>query len=165
MPTLEAIAATQTQPSIPQTAMPQSSIVEQWKFIPASRADVFAAWTNAEQLKAWFGPATMTCTTAQLDARIGGAYKIGVTPNVPDAPEAFATGQYLKVVPNQLLQFNWKPSWRAGELSLVTVSLEDAPGGTDITIRHEGFTAEAAPNYKEGWIACLNKLAAAAERG
>lgn len=160
MPALEA-TATEAPASVPQ-----SSIVEQWKFIRASRADIFAAWTNAERLKAWFGPATMICTSAEVDARIGGAYSIGVTPKgVPEAPEASATGRYIKIVPNQLLQFTWEPTWHAGELSRVTVSLESAPGGTDVTIRHEGFAADAIPNYKEGWIACLNKLASSVERG
>ena len=38
-----------------------------------------------------------------------------------------AYGVYTEVVPNEKLQFTWKPSWNPREESLVTVTFCDAP--------------------------------------
>jgi uncharacterized protein YndB with AHSA1/START domain len=152
MPTLEAVPAA-------------TSFVELTRATPASRSRVYEMWTDSALLKQWFGPATMHCTSVSLDARTGGAYSIAVRPNdAPDSvPDAVASGTYTRVIPGELLQFTWKPSWRAGEDSLVTISFADALGeGTEITIRHENFTEDALDNYTNGWTACLDKLEAAA---
>lgn len=152
MPTLEAIA-------------PSTRIVEQIKLIRATRARLFEAWTNPAVLKQWFGPENRYCSTAELDARVGGSYRIAVRlKHVADAPEAVVTGHFTRVEPNHLLQLNWIPSWNPGEESLVTVSFEHVTGGTEVTIRHEHFLPEAFDGYTEGWHGCLNKLAQTVER-
>lgn len=155
MPTLEAEAI----------AAP-TRIVELTRLIRASRARIYEAWTNPEILKQWFGPDTYTCTAAETDARVGGAYRIGVTPkDIPEAPEAAASGNYTKVVPNQLLQFTWVPTWNPGEESLVTVTIEHVSGGTEVCIRHEHFAPEALAGYTRGWTGALAKLAQFVQRG
>jgi uncharacterized protein YndB with AHSA1/START domain len=152
MATLEALAAT-------------TRIVEQIKLIRASRARLFEAWTNPEILKQWFGPENRYCSTAKLDARVGGSYTIGVRlKDTPDAAEAIATGRYIRVEQDRLLHFNWIPSWNPGEESLVTVMFEHVTGGTEVTIRHENFPPAAFAGYTEGWHGCLNKLARTVER-
>jgi uncharacterized protein YndB with AHSA1/START domain len=143
-------------------------LLEQTRIIRASRARVYEAWTNPEIFKQWFGPANMHCPSATLDVRVGGAYRVDVHPN-PDAPpptsesahrEAAAAGTYTKVVPNELLQFTWDPSWNPGEHSLVTVLLKDVAGGTEIVIRHEKFLTESSRDgHNQGWTGCLDKLA------
>jgi len=161
MPTLETAPAAEAQ----------TLMLEQTRTIRAPRTRVYDAWTSPETLKQWFGPAGMYCPSVSLDLRVGGAYRIDVHPT-PEAaaaallssPEsaqrrAFATGKYTKIVPNELLQFTWEPSWQPDEHSLVTVLLKDAPGGTGITIRHERFTTEASrEGHGKGWAGCLDKL-------
>jgi hypothetical protein len=34
------------------------------------------AWTEAEQLKKWWGPQSVTCDGAEVDLRVGGRYRI-----------------------------------------------------------------------------------------
>src|SRR5438309_10240378 len=147
MPTLEAVAPASTR------------IVEQIKLIRATRARLFEAWTNPEILKQWFGPENRYCSTAEFDLRVGGAYRIGVRlKDVEDASEAIATGRYIRIEQDRLLQFNWIPSWNPGEESLVTVTLEHVAGGTEVSVRHENFPPEHFANYTEGWHGCLSKL-------
>jgi uncharacterized protein YndB with AHSA1/START domain len=148
MPTLEATPAL-------------ASGVQLTRTIRSPRSRVYEQWTNPELLKQWFGPANMHCTSATLDARLGGAYSIAVRPEGAPAtqPDAIATGNYTRVVPGELLQFTWKPTWNPGEESLVTVSFQDAAGeGTEITIGHQNFAPDSVEGYTRGWTACLDKM-------
>lgn len=159
MPTLEAPSAT----------LP---VVEQSRLIRASAARVYAAWTNPSILKQWFGPENMFCPTASVDLRVGGEYRIDVHPS-PSAPDPNATesagrassahGVYTRLEPNRLLQFTWIPSWNPGEESLVTVTLHEAEGGTEVNIRHEQIDPAGCQGYERGWSGSLLKLAAALE--
>lgn len=154
-------------PTVETAPAATTLFLEQMRIIRAPRTRVYEAWTNPETLKKWFGPANMHCPNVELDVREGGAYRIDVHPN-PDAPpsgnpsahrEATATGNYTKVVPNELLQFTWNPSWVPGELSLVTILFQDARGGTQVSIRHERFNSEQSRDgHNNGWSGCLDKL-------
>jgi uncharacterized protein YndB with AHSA1/START domain len=146
----------------------------QTRVIRAPRARVFEAWTNPEIIKQWFGPAGKQCPGASTDVRVGGAYRLEVASCTPAhgsadgsecaAPLSVATGNYTKVVPNELLQFTWSTNWSPGEDSVVTVSLKDVDGGTEITILHENFNTEASRDgHNQGWAGCLDKLASTLE--
>jgi uncharacterized protein YndB with AHSA1/START domain len=160
------------KPIMPALASAPSTVptflLTQTRVIRAPRARVYEAWTNPEIIKQWFGPVGMYCPNATSDTRVGGAYTLEAQPT----SEAIAadpgcanrggvtTGKYTKVVPNELLQFTWDPSWNPGELSLVTVSLKDADGGTEITILHENFPTEQSRDaHNRGWASVLDKFA------
>ena len=158
----------------PATAAVPTFMLTQTRVIRAPRTRVYEAWTNPEIMQKWFGPAGRHCPSATLDVRVGGAYRIAVMPDNPqpassaDTPceerQTAAIGSYTKVVPNELLQFTWAADWNPGEESLVTVSLKDVDGGTEITILHENFTKEASRDgHNQGWTGCLDKLAATLE--
>jgi uncharacterized protein YndB with AHSA1/START domain len=162
MPALEtAPTSTSTVPTF---------MLTQTRVIRAPRARVYEAWTNPEIVKKWFGPAGKTCPGFSADVRVDGAYRVEVASCTPvtaadgsecEAPLAVATGNYTKVVPNELLQFTWTTNWSPGEDSIVTVSLKDVDGGTEITILHENFNTEASRDgHNQGWAGCLDKLAA-----
>jgi uncharacterized protein YndB with AHSA1/START domain len=155
-----------------ETAPATTLFLEQMRIIRAPRTRVYEAWTNPEVLKKWFGTAEMYCPVASLDARVDGEYRVEMLPT-PEAiaakPEmanrgGSASGSYTKVIPNELLQFTWNPTWNPGELSLVTVLFEDARGGTQVTIRHERFTSEQSrEGHNNGWAGGLDKLTALLE--
>jgi uncharacterized protein YndB with AHSA1/START domain len=156
-----------------QTA-PETFKLQQSRVIRAPRRLVFEAWTNPEIMQAWFGPAGMYCPSVKLDARVGGDYRIDVHPDPETAKSltveesmtrhSVASGTYTKVVPNELLQFTWLPSWNPNEHSVVTVSLKDVEGGTEVTILHEGLTSEGSRDgHGKGWAGCLDKLTATLE--
>ncbi len=45
---------------------------------------VFAAWTNPDHFGSWFGPAGMKTVECNLDARVGGAWRLmGEGNNIP----------------------------------------------------------------------------------
>ena len=61
----------------------------------APRARVFAAWTQPEMLRTWFGPAGTTVPDAQVDLREGGAYRIAM--HMPDGELYVVRGVYTEL--------------------------------------------------------------------
>lgn len=65
--------------------------LEQWdiereivltRVIKARRETVFAAWTEAEHLPRWFGPAGFKIETREIDIRVGGVWRFDmIAPN------------------------------------------------------------------------------------
>ena len=134
------------------------------RHIKASRAELFDAWTRPELMKKWYTPGPMTVITATSDLRIGGAYRV----EMQEGPETIyvATGIYKQIVPNQLLSFTWEPDWMTGpdHQTIVTVEFNEADGGTEVLLTHEGFaTAETAGKHDQGWQGCLANLAKVTE--
>lgn len=142
---------------------PAAPVVSMSRVIRAPRARVYEAWTSGAIMKTWFGGHGSACTTADLDVRVGGAYRIHVRPVAnPASPGSTAEGKFTQVVPAELLQFNWVASWQPGEDSLVTVSFRDAQdGATELSLRHERFLpgSTVVENYVKGWTGSLDKLA------
>lgn len=128
------------------------------KIIAASAESLFAAWTQPEQLRQWWGPESVTCIGAELDVRVGGRYRIGN--RFPDGRVLWITGEFhLIEAPNKLVY-----SWRVGTDSneeLVTVSFHPIEDGkTEVTITHERIPDRTArDSHEHGWLGCLGKLA------
>jgi uncharacterized protein YndB with AHSA1/START domain len=145
----------------PQTEIADSPKLSITQLIRAPRARVYEAWTRPEALRAWFQADGTICTAAELDVREGGAFALTVqAANAKtDAKHTVdIRGVYRTVVPNALLQFSWR-GCTADETSLVTVSLKDVAGGTELTLTHELFATEASrDNHNQGWTALLANL-------
>ncbi len=141
--------------------------LEQTRLIRAPRLEVYRAWTDPEIVKKWFGPPNRFVSHADFDPRVGGTYRIEMSlrpdPAKPEAPAAIpvtVTGTYTQVVPNELLQFTWIAGWSQDEESLVTVTLRDVDGGTEILLRHDKFLSEPSRDaHHNGWAEGLNNFA------
>lgn len=136
------------------------------RVIHAPRPRVYAAWTNPEMLMAWFGPVGIQCTNAQVDLRVGGEYRLDMF-NPSDGARAKGTthvhaqGKYTKIVPDELLEFTWVPCMSPDENTLVTITLKDVEGGTEVTLRHDRFSYEQSRDgHNQGWTGCFEKLEA-----
>jgi uncharacterized protein YndB with AHSA1/START domain len=148
-------------------------MLELTRVIRASRARVYEAWTRPEILKHWHAPGEMNFVSAVMDVREGGTYEVltrGVMCSTEGTTEedrnrrVTVRGEYRRVIPNELLQFTWSGSWAPMEISMVTVSLRDVEGGTEITLRHEQFATESSRDgHVLGWDSLFGKLATALE--
>jgi len=127
------------------------------KIIPASPERLFAAWTQPEQLKQWFGPESVTCIEAEVDLRVGGCYRLGN--RFPDGSVIWITGKFHLIEAPHKLIYSWQVGTDSDE-ELVTVSfhaIED--GNTEVTITHERIPDRTArDSHEQGWIECLIKL-------
>lgn len=132
--------------------------------IRASRAKVFDAFVNPDQLRRWFGPRGHAVAEATVDAKIGGRYRLVMQPM---AGKTFAVGGvYREIASPSRLVFTWK--WEGEEMgamgeTLVTVTLDERRGEhgveTEVRLQHSGFPApEARAAHDDGWGSTLNRL-------
>lgn len=125
--------------------------------LKASPAKVFAAWTDPEKIKSWFGPGEVRCTHAAFDLRVGGHYVIAATS--PDGEKFQVGGTLREIVPDQKLVYTWAWQSTPERESLVTVEFQPDGDGTLLTLRHEQFADdEARDRHQHGWNGALDKM-------
>src|SRR5262249_27010726 len=113
------------------------------RIIKASRERVYAAGTDPEQLRQWFGPEGVQTRNIIAESRVGGRFCWDIT--TPDGEAMTVAGEYRELVPGRKIVFSWQ--WQDDETwenhrSIVTVELEDVEGGTSLLLRHEQLPNE-----------------------
>jgi uncharacterized protein YndB with AHSA1/START domain len=127
------------------------------RVIRAPREEVFAAWTDPEFLKQWWGPGSVTCPEAQVDLRKGGAYRIANLET--DGSMVWISGTFERVNAPDELVYTWRIDTRADETTLVRVMFLPHPDGTELQLTHQRFATEAARDmHLQGWDGCIDKL-------
>jgi uncharacterized protein YndB with AHSA1/START domain len=129
------------------------------RIIRAPRERVFAAWTEPELLKQWWGPGPVTCPEAHIDLREGGSYRLANLET--DGSITWISGRFERVrVPEELV-YTWNVSIVPAEATLVTVRFLPHAEGTELVLIHERFAAVAVRDmHVAGWGGCIDKLAA-----
>jgi len=135
------------------------------KMIPASREEVFSAWTDPKSIRQWMCPGDITEAEAQLDVRVGGAYRIIMKGKDKNHHHS---GVYQVVDRPARLVFTWNTAGTgnqeilaANQETLVTVELHARGESTELVLTHERFpTSEARDRYQGGWSTIADKLAA-----
>jgi uncharacterized protein YndB with AHSA1/START domain len=125
---------------------------------PARREDLFRAWTEADLFRQWF-TAPGGSSSAQLDARPGGTFKVEM--RSPVAPTVRADGTYLEVAPPERLVFTltWDGfPFDTGE-TLVTVEFRSRGEMTEVVLIHERQPSRLVhASHWLGWGTCLRRL-------
>jgi uncharacterized protein YndB with AHSA1/START domain len=130
------------------------------RFINAPRDQVYAAWTDPEQLKQWFGPEDVQTNDFVADVRVGGKYRWDLTS--AEGEEMTCRGEYLELEPGRKIVFTWQydddQAWE-NHSSTVTVEFFDRENGTEVRLKHERLPSEESRDrHTEGWTSVLNKL-------
>lgn len=119
---------------------------------PVSIEKVWQAWTAPQALSRWFGASSEgSTTTAEVDLRAGGRYRITTT--LADGKTNDVSGEYQVVEVRQRLVFTW--AWRStpdriSRVSIHFVARED--GSTDLHFVHDRFfDDQARQNHERGW--------------
>ena len=112
---------------------------------------VWRAWTDPQALSQWFGPGNPLVTTAEVDLRVGGRYRIVFKGASGDMNEV--SGVYQEVVPNSRLVFTWAFKGTPERVSRVSIELKpQAAGGTELRFVHDRFhDEEARVGHDSGW--------------
>ena len=129
--------------------------------IRATPQRLFDAWTDPAALVKWWGPADITCPEAEVDLRVGGAYRIANRNAEGDV--IWIAGEFEEVSPPERLVYTWRLG--AEETSQrVTVRFEARGDATEAIVVHERIPSVAAKeSHERGWIGCLDGLVALME--
>jgi uncharacterized protein YndB with AHSA1/START domain len=124
---------------------------------PAER--VFQSLTDPDELVRWWGsPEAYRTTEWVADLRPGGRWRAGG--RGADGSTFAVEGEFVEIDPPRKLVQTWKPDWDGGHVTTITYRLESIPGGTRVTVRHEGFAGrpQSAEGHTSGWEQVLSWL-------
>ena len=132
---------------------------------------VWAALTEPEYFKKWWGPKGFTCPSSKMEARVGGKYLNCM--RGPDGKEYWSTGVVKEFIPEKKLVLSDSFSDSKGNIKsasehglpgdwprelLITFELEEADGATKLKLVHEGIPEEMHDECKKGWNESFDKL-------
>jgi uncharacterized protein YndB with AHSA1/START domain len=142
-----------------QTAPSAASELLITRFLNAPRQLVFAAWTQPEQLAAWWGPKGFVNVDWSIDVRPGGAWYRRM--RSPEGELFTKRGVYREIKAPERMVFTYVNENADGtvEETLVTVTFEEDGARTRLTLRQTGFATEASRDAHEGgWSSCLERF-------
>src|SRR5688572_8861595 len=141
--------------------------------VNAPRPSVYRALLDPRAVAVWMVPTGMTSEVHDFEAREGGVFRISLTYDEPTGTGKTSAhtdtyrGRFVTLVPNErvveAVEFeSGNPDMR-GEM-IITVSLIDAGGGTNVVAVHDQLPPALSPTDNElGWRDSLAKLAAYVE--
>jgi uncharacterized protein YndB with AHSA1/START domain len=106
---------------------------------PAER--VYKAFLDGEAMVKWLPPNGFTGKVHQMDARVGGSYKMSFTNFTTGKSHSFG-GKYLELVPGERIRYtdSFDDPNLPGEMQ-VTVTLAKVSCGTELNVVQEGVPA------------------------
>jgi uncharacterized protein YndB with AHSA1/START domain len=125
---------------------------------------IYRAFLDPDAMVKWLPPNGFTARVHELDARVGGAYRMSFT-NFSTGSSQFFGGRYLELIPNERIcnTDSFDDPNLPGEMK-VTITLRPVAVGTEIRIRQEGVPAAIpAEACYLGWQESLHLLAALVE--
>ena len=127
---------------------------------------IYKAFLDPAALCKWLPPAGYTCTVHNMDAKVGGKFKMSFTEFNSGNSHRFG-GSYLELVPNEKLVYTdvFDDPNLKGEIT-VTVVLKKVMCGTDVSIT-QADVPDAIPREMcdLGWQDSLKQLAQFVELG
>ncbi|MCB0444214.1 MAG: SRPBCC family protein [Gelidibacter sp.] len=129
------------------------------RVLTASTDKVFRAFSDADAMASWLPPFGFVCKVHQLDFKVGGLFKMSFTNFTTGSRHSFG-GEYLEIIPNQLLKYTDKfdnPNL-PGQM-ITTVQLTPVSCGTELQITQTGIP-DMIPTEMcyLGWQESLEKL-------
>ena len=125
---------------------------------------VYRAFTEADAMIKWLPPYGFTCQVHQMDARVGGGFRMSFH-NFGSGNAHSFSGEYLELVPQERIRYTdrFDDPNLPGELR-VSVTLKAVSCGTEVHIEQAGIP-EAIPLEMcyLGWQESLTQLAALVE--
>jgi uncharacterized protein YndB with AHSA1/START domain len=133
------------------------------RLIEARPSVVFDALTTSDGVAEWWGPDDLPVIAAEMDARVGGAFRIRF--RTIDGGVHESSGEFLEIVPTQRLIMTMRFSEggvaeEQGATSRVEIELRPVETGTELTFTHIDLrNAESAASHLRGWTCAFDKLA------
>jgi uncharacterized protein YndB with AHSA1/START domain len=129
------------------------------RVLPAGRADLWAAMTQADELARWWGPKGFTVPSLQFEPAVGESYRIAMQP--PEGELFHLDGVFREVDPPSLLSYTfvWDPPDPDDRETVVTLALADRRAETEVSLTQGEFaTDERLALHDGGWSESFEKL-------
>jgi uncharacterized protein YndB with AHSA1/START domain len=123
------------------TTNTETGTVRLHRVIRATPERVYRAFLNADAMSKWLPPHGFTCHVHEMDARVGGRYKMSFTNFTTGGSHSFG-GEYLELVPNEKLRYTavFDDKNLPGQMQ-TTVTLREIFCGTEAHFVQEGIPA------------------------
>jgi uncharacterized protein YndB with AHSA1/START domain len=130
------------------------------RHLPVDPNAAYAAWTQPEQVKRWWGPTKGDQNVGvDLDVRPGGEYHVKT--KLANGETFDFEGEYREVKPGEKLVFTFPVEDNVDDPSAVTVVFKATKDGTDVMLTQGGFQKdETRKDCEQGWNGALDKLEA-----
>jgi uncharacterized protein YndB with AHSA1/START domain len=127
----------------------------------APREQVFRAWTDPDEVAAWYGPERMNTPREKvhMDLRVGGRYELTMVQRGGDTE--FSIGyEILELVEPALIVLRSDPMPQVGmhEPTILRVEFHEHGAKTRVTLSDGPYPAGAG-HAEAGWNAAFDKLA------
>ena len=145
-------ASTERNEAVPNT-------IQLHRVLRATPDRVYRAFLDPDAMAKWLPPNGFTGKVHQMDARVGGSYKMSFTNFTSGKSHSFG-GEYLELVPNERLRYvdRFSDPNLPGEMQ-VTVALRKVLVGTEVDIVQEGLPDVIPPDACTlGWQESLTLL-------
>jgi uncharacterized protein YndB with AHSA1/START domain len=129
------------------------------RVLKADPEKVFRAFTTADAMAAWLPPYGFLCQVHQLDAKVGGSYKMTFINFTTGNGHSFG-GKYIEIKANEFLKYTdvFDDPNMPGEM-ITTVWLKKSIAGTDLKVTQEGIPDIIPVDMCYlGWQESLDKL-------
>jgi uncharacterized protein YndB with AHSA1/START domain len=129
------------------------------KRLRVTPATAFIVCVDATQLAEWWGPSGFTSPSIQLDARVGGTYRIAMQP--PDGELFYLRGEFREVDPPHRLvyTFEWEDPDPDDRETLVTLAFVETADGTTVALEQAPFaTRDRYELHRSGWTEAFVRL-------
>ena len=127
--------------------------------LPAPRAVVYRALTDAGELAQWWGPRGFTAPSVDFEPRVGARYRIAMQP--PDGERFHLSGEFLEIDPPARLTytFRWDPPDADDRRTVARLSLQERGDQTELLLTQGAFaTEERLALHRQGWTDTLERL-------
>jgi uncharacterized protein YndB with AHSA1/START domain len=130
----------------------------------APRELVYRAFTDADQLSAWFGPAgwSVPRESVDVDVRPGGHQRFTMVNDSDASQTSPVDATFVEVVENELLvgqESFTMPGDSEPTVMTMRIELSDVEGGGTLLVITQGpFSDEMAEMTREGWGSSFTKL-------
>jgi uncharacterized protein YndB with AHSA1/START domain len=121
---------------------------------------VYRAFLEAGALAKWLPPFGFTCTVHEIDARVGGGFRMSFH-NFGSGQAHSFSGEYLELVPHERIRYTdrFDDPGLPGTLQ-VTVQLKPVSCGTELRVEQAGIPAPIPLEMCHlGWQESLQQLA------
>ena len=134
------------------------------RVLRAAPERVYRAFLNADAMAKWLPPYGFTCKVHQMDARVGGTFRMSFSNFSSGKSHAFG-GEYRELVPDQRIRYSDKfddPNM-PGEME-TTVTLVAVSCGTELHVTQQGIPQSIPLEMCYlGWQESLAQLATLVE--